>query len=147
MAASQNNTVLRFVKLTKNVLTPKRGSPRSAGLDLYSAYNTTVTAGEKVLVSTDLKIQLPTGFCGQIVPRSGLALQHHIDVGGGIVDEDYRGNLGVILCNHSDIPFPVSRGDRIARLICQQICYPVLEVKILDISERGEEGFGSTGND
>jgi len=63
------------------------------------------------------------------------------------VDEDYRGNLGVILFNHSDVPFAFSRGDRIAQHICQQIYYPTLEVKILDISERGQEGFGSTGND
>jgi len=82
----------------------------------------------------------------QIAPRSGLALEHHIHIGGGIVDQDYRGNLGVILYNHSDIPFIVSRGDRIAKFICQKIYYPLLEeVKILDITERGERGFGSTG--
>jgi dUTP pyrophosphatase len=80
-------------------------------------------------------------------PRSGLALHHHIDVGGGILDEDYRGNLGVILYNHSNIPFTVSCGDRIAQLICQKICYSILEeVQILDATERGEGGFGSNGN-
>ena len=98
------------------------------------------------MVQTDLQIQLPEGCYGRIAPRSGLALKHHIDIGGGIVDEDYRGNLGVILYNHSDVPFTVSRGDRIAQLICQQICYPKLEeVKVLSITERGDRGFGSTG--
>jgi len=142
MSAPQNNAaVLRFVKLTEHAQTPTRRSPRSAGLDLYSAYDTTVPARGKALVSTNLKIQLPTGCCGRIVPRSGLAL-HHID-GGGM--EDYLGKLSVILYNHSDRPFAVSRGDRITQLICQQISYPTLEVQILDITERGEGGFGSTG--
>ena len=64
----------------------------------------------------------------------------------GIIDQDYHGNLNVILYNHSDIPFTVSRGDRIAQLICEKIYYPTLEeVKLLDITERGERGFGSTG--
>ena len=95
---------------------------------------------------TDLSIQLPTGYCSHIAPRSGLALHHHIDIGGGIVDEDYRGNLGVILYNHSEIPFTVSRGDRIAQFICQKICYPILkEVEVLDLTKRGEGGFGSSG--
>jgi dUTP pyrophosphatase len=106
----------------------------------------TVPARGKVLVSTDLKIQLPAGYCGRIAPRFGLALQHHIDIVGGIVDEDYRGILSVILFNHSGVPFTISCGDRIAQLICQQICYPILEeVKILDTTECGEGGFRSTG--
>jgi len=144
MTSSQNNAVLRFVKLTEKARIPTRGSPRSAGLDLHSAY-VTVPARDKILVLTDLGIQLPAGYCGHIAPRSGLALHHHIDIGGGIVDEDYRGNLGVILYNHSEIPFKVSRGDRIAQFICQ-ICYPILEeVEVLDLTKRGEGGFGSSG--
>jgi deoxyuridine 5'-triphosphate nucleotidohydrolase len=105
MSASQNNAVPRFVKLTEHAQTPTRGSPKSAGLDLHSAYDTTVPARGKALVSTDLKIQLPTGCCGRIAPRSGLPLRHHIDVGGGVVHEDYRGKLSVfsitILTDHS----------------------------------------------
>ena len=81
----------------------------------------------KTLIQTDLQIQLPEGCYGRIAPRSGLALQHHIDVGGGVVDTDYRGNVGVVLYNHSDLPFTVSRGDRIAQLICEQIYYPAFE--------------------
>ena len=99
----------------------------------------------KVLILTDLQIQLPEGY-GRIVPRSGLALEHHTDIGGGITDQNYRSNLGVILYNHWDKPFVVSRGDRIAYIICEKNYYPILEeVKILDITKRGEGGFGSTG--
>ena len=60
------------------------------------------------LISTDLQIQLPEGCYGRIAPRSGMALEHHIDLGGGVIDEDYRGNLCVILFNHPDAPYAVS---------------------------------------
>jgi len=147
MMPSQNEAVLRFVKLPESALTPRKGSPRAMCFNLRSAYDTTVPARGKMLISTDLQIQLPDGCYGRIAPRSGLALEHHIDVGDGIVDEDYRGNFGVILYNHSDIAFIFSRGDRIAQLICQQIYYPILEeVMILDNTERAEGEFGSTGN-
>ena len=145
-SSSQCNGIVRFVKLTENAHKPTRGSAHAAGLDLYSACNATVPARERVLIPTDLQMQLPEGCYGRIAPRSGLALKHHIDVGGGVIDQDYRGNVGVILYNHSDTPFVVSCGDRIAQLICERIYYPILEeVKILDITERGERGFGSTG--
>lgn len=105
MTLYQNNAVLRFVKLTSNALTPTRGSPRAASLDLNSAYDTTVPNKRKLLISTGVQIQLPEECYGRIAPLSGLAIEHHIDIGGGIVDEDYRCNLGVILYYHSDIPF------------------------------------------
>jgi len=117
-SSSQNNTTLRFVKLTEKARTPTRGSSTAAVFDLYSACNSIVPARGNVLIMTDLQIQLPERCYGRIAPRSGLALKHHIDIGGGVLYQDYRGNLGVILFNHSDIPF-FSRGDRIAQLICE----------------------------
>jgi dUTP pyrophosphatase len=97
------------------------------------------------MISTGLQIQLPEGCYGQIAPRSGLAYCH-IGVGGGVIDEDYRGNIGVILYNHSNVPFKIVRGDRIAQLICIPIQYPrVQEVDVLGTTERGASGFGSTG--
>ena len=111
---------------------------------MYSAYDVTVSSRGNALISTDLQIQLPEVCYGRIAPRSGMALEHHIDVGGRVIDEDYRGNLFVSLYNHSDVPFAVSRCDRIAQLICEKNYYPTLtEVQILDITERGEGGFGS----
>ena len=78
--------------------------------------------------------------------RSGLAAKSFIDVGAGVVDEDYRGPLGVVLFNHANADFEVKQGDRIAQLICEKIVYPELvEVEDLDQTERGEGGFGSTG--
>ena len=99
-----------------------------------------------------------------MAPRSGLAWKQHIDIGAGVVDEDYRGNVGevisgmniikvlnevftgVVMFNHADTEFVVKKGDRIAQLVCEKIAYPELEVlETLDRTERGEGGFGSTG--
>jgi len=75
-----------------------------------------------------------------------MALFHHIGVGAGVIDADYRGNVRVLLFNHSDTPFIVNRGDKIAQLICEKIYYPKLElVEELDDTWRGARGFGSTG--
>lgn len=81
-----------------------------------------------------------------IAPRSGLAWKHSIDVGAGVIDADYRGPVGVILFNHSDVDFEVKIGDRIAQLIIEKIIVPdVEEVDDLDSTVRGSGGFGSTG--
>ena len=144
--SSKRAAVLRFVKLTANALTPTKASPKAAGFDLKSAYEATVPARGNEVIKTDLQIKLPPGCYGRIAPRSGLALQHHISVGAGVVDEHYRGNLCVILFNHSEKPFNVSRGDRIAQLICELIIYPKLEeVNELDDAKFGKGGFGSAG--
>jgi len=76
---------------------------------------------------------------------SDLSLNHHIDIGGGVNDQDYRGNVGVIIYNHSDTPLIIICGDRIAQLICERISYPAVEeVQTLDYTKRGAEGFGTT---
>ncbi|CAI5973542.1 unnamed protein product [Closterium sp. NIES-65] len=98
------------------------------------------------LVKTDLAVAIPLGTYARVAPRSGLALKHSINVGGGVVDYDYRGNVGVILFNHSDNDFPVKAGDRVAQLILERIVTPdVVEVEELDETTRGAGGFGSTG--
>ncbi|XP_006881851.1 PREDICTED: deoxyuridine 5'-triphosphate nucleotidohydrolase, mitochondrial-like [Elephantulus edwardii] len=122
---------------------PTRGSARA---DLSSAYDYTVPPMEKARVKTDIQIALPSGCYGKVAPRSGLAAKHFLNVGVGVIDEDYRGNVGVILFNFGKEKFEVKKGDRIAQLICERIFYPVLEeVQILDDTERGSGGFGSTG--
>ena len=115
-----SSQIIRVVKLTEDALIPTRGSAGAAGLDLYSAYNLTVPARGLVSVATDLQSHVPEGFYGRIAPRSGLALHHHIDIGAGVIDEDYRGNVAVILFNHSDKLFVINRGDHVAQLICEK---------------------------
>ncbi|XP_059614436.1 deoxyuridine 5'-triphosphate nucleotidohydrolase, mitochondrial [Phlebotomus argentipes] len=143
---SEAACILRFAKLTENAFAPMKGSAKAAGFDLKSAYDCVVPARGKQLVKTDIQIQVPEGCYGRVAPRSGLAHKNFIDVGAGVIDEDYRGNVGVILFNHSDIDFKVTKGDRIAQLICEKIFYPeVEEVQSLSETERGSGGFGSTG--
>ncbi|KAJ8340418.1 hypothetical protein SKAU_G00350510 [Synaphobranchus kaupii] len=138
--------VLKFAKLTENATVPTKGSAKSAGYDLYSAYDYNVAPMDKVLVKTDIQIAVPVGCYGRVAPRSGLAAKYFIDVGAGVVDEDYRGNVGVVLFNFSKETFEVKKGDRIAQLICEKICYPELEQhETLDETVRGIGGFGSTG--
>jgi dUTP pyrophosphatase len=95
--SSDSDPVLGCVKLTEITLSPTKESPVVAGLDLRSANDVVITAGWKELIKTDLEMKPPTGCYGGIAPRSALALQHHINVGAGVVDEDYRGNLSKIL--------------------------------------------------
>ena len=140
-----DDSKLQVVKLSENATPPTRGSPLAAGYDLYSAEDTSVPARGKTLVKTDLQIRVPRGTYGRVAPRSSLAWKSHIDIGAGVVDEDYRGNVGVVMFNHGDTEFVVKKGDRIAQLVCEKIAYPKLEIlKTLDNTERGEGGFGST---
>ncbi|OVA18692.1 DeoxyUTP pyrophosphatase [Macleaya cordata] len=137
---------LRVKKLSEKAVLPSRASPLSAGYDLSSAVEINVPARGKALIPTDLSIAIPEGTYARIAPRSGLAWKHAIDVGAGVIDADYRGPIGVILFNHSDVDFEVKLGDRIAQLIIEKIMTPdVLEVEDLDSTVRGIGGFGSTG--
>nr|BDT62533.1 MAG: dUTPase [Metapenaeus ensis majanivirus] len=150
MAITTNSKVpiLEIKKLTDNAYMPIKGSLQAAGYDLYSAYDTIIPAQGKGLVKTDIQIGLPPNCYGRIAPRSGLALKHHIDVGAGVVDRDYQGNVGVVLFNHAKKEYKVCKGDRIAQLICESILYPKIQKvdNIVMDTERGQCGFGSTGN-
>ena len=104
----------------------------------------------RALIPTGIAIQLPGGFEAQVRPRSGLAVKHGVTIlnSPGTIDADYRGEIGVILINHGDQPFTVTRGMRIAQMVVQ----PVIgaqwrEVDTLDETDRGDGGFGSTGTD
>ena len=138
--------VLKVQKLSNNAALPKRSTDGAAGYDLCAAQDCTIPAGGKGLVKTGISIQFPTGLYARIAPRSGLALKRFIDVGAGVVDHDYRGEVGVVLFNHGDQDFVVKMGDRIAQLILEKIdTPPVEEVQGLDSTVRGSGGFGSTG--
>ncbi|XP_076849793.1 deoxyuridine 5'-triphosphate nucleotidohydrolase, mitochondrial isoform X2 [Brachyhypopomus gauderio] len=143
---TNDKVVLKFAKLSEHATTPTRGSSKSAGYDLYSAYDYTVGPMDKAVVLTDIQIAVPAGCYGRVAPRSGLAANNFIDVGAGVVDEDYRGNVGVVLFNFSKSAFEVKKGDRVAQLVCERIFYPeLLELQTLEETERGSGGFGSTG--
>lgn len=125
---------------------PTRGSIHSAGVDLYAPEGHRLVPGQRKLIPTGIQIAVPHGFYGRVAPRSGLAFKHGIDVLAGVIDSDYRGDLGVILINTGTQNFIIQKGDRIAQLIVEAILTPeVIQVKELDDTERGAGGFGSTG--
>jgi len=139
--------LFKFSFVSDNGFPPSKSSDHAAGFDLKSVYNYIVPMKGSCLIKTDIKVKLPIGTYGRIAPRSGLALRNKIDVGGGVIDRDYTGNVCVILFNFSDEKdFVVTRGDRIAQLICEKIEYPELQhVGDLEETERGNNGFGSSG--
>lgn len=105
-----------------------------------------IPAQGKAIVPTDISIACPPGTYGRVAPRSGLAAKHHLDVGAGVVDADYRGPLGVVMFNFSAVDYAVKEGDRVAQLVLEKIMnVEVAEVDELDDTARGAGGFGSTG--
>ena len=138
---------LEVKRLSENAHLPVMATHGSAGYDLSSAYPCIIPARQRMLCKTDIAIRIPEGCYGRVAPRSGLALKHGIDVGAGVIDRDYIGNLGVILFNNSDQDFAVEAGMRVAQLILEQhLQAPVVEMEDeLPSTDRGEGGFGSTG--
>ena len=140
-----DNNILQVVKLTDFATLPTCGSDQSAGFDLYAAYKDLVPAKSKKLIATDLQICVPHGTYGRIAPRSSLALNHFIDIGAGVIDADYRGNVYILIYNHDTKDFHIKHGDRIAQLICEKIKYPrIKEVLNLPPTKRDADGFGSS---
>ena len=129
-------------------LIPKYQTQGSAGCDLYASDNYTIKPGRRGIVSTGLKIELPPGFEAQVRPRSGLAAKYGITVLNtpGTVDEDYRGEIKVILLNTGDEEFSISKGDRIAQLVFCRVFRGIFQpTENLSSTDRGSGGFGSTG--
>eukprot|EP00747_Dinoflagellata_sp_TGD_P161627 gnl/TRDRNA2_/TRDRNA2_178283_c0_seq1.p1 gnl/TRDRNA2_/TRDRNA2_178283_c0~~gnl/TRDRNA2_/TRDRNA2_178283_c0_seq1.p1 ORF type:complete len:226 (+),score=53.01 gnl/TRDRNA2_/TRDRNA2_178283_c0_seq1:98-775(+) len=146
MAAIAQNEVMQVKRLRDSAKLPVRGSTDAAGFDLAAADPAVVPAGGKAIVKTGLSIAIPEGTYARIAPRSGLAAKKMIDCGAGVVDFDYRGEVGVVLFNHGPEDFVVEVGDRVAQLILERISMaPCVEVDSLDATVRGAGGFGSTG--
>lgn len=127
---------------------PAYATEGAAGMDLLAAKDMTVPPGGRALVPTGLRIALPEGYEMQVRPRSGLALKHGITLPNapGTVDEDYRGEVGVILLNAGSEPFEIARGDRIAQAVFAPVTRAEWEeVVVLPETQRGTGGFGSTG--
>lgn len=130
-------------------IAPKYATPCSAGADVFARIDKGITVwpGTRALVPTKIKIAIPDGCCGLLLGRSGLALKHGICLanGVGLIDSDYRGELGVILQNNGGEPFKVEDGMRIAQLVIVQYLQTRFEQNFLDATIRGKGGFGSTG--
>ena len=127
---------------------PAYETPQSAGMDVRCTENITLNPGERVLAKTGLFVEIPTGFEIQVRPRSGLALKQGVTVLNtpGTIDADYRGEIGVILMNHSSTVVEFTKGDRIAQLVMASIeRIKWKQTASLTGTKRGKGGFGSTG--
>lgn len=134
----------------KDLPLPCYMTEEAAGMDLYANVKDPVVIkkGSIKLVPTGIAISLPAGYEAQIRPRSGLALKHGISLVNtpGTVDSDYRGEINLIMINFGERDFVINRGDRIAQMVINKIEIPeIIEVEELNKTQRGDDGFGSTG--
>ena len=126
---------------------PMRAHRTDAAVDLFATCDGVVNPHGRALFDTGVHFDFPEGWCGLLVSRSGLNVNHGI-TSTGLIDPDYTGAVGVILHNHSDRPYQVSKGDRIGQMVILPFLSPEFEyvnVEELEETERGAGGFGSTG--
>ena len=135
-----------FVKRCHSEATiPKKATPRAAGFDLHSIEECEIPANGMKKIPTGICVEIPEGYFGKIFDRSSLAIQQLVTL-GGIIDNDYRGELLVILQNLSTSPYTVKKNDKIAQLVfTSQPEFEFRETCELENTSRGEKGFGSSG--
>jgi dUTP pyrophosphatase len=139
-------STLKFKKLDPKAILPTRGTPCSAGLDLYAIEDLRIEPKARVLARTGLSTAIPEGFYGRIAPRSGLATKNGIDVLAGVIDSDYRGEIQCLIYNTSDQTLELAAQTKICQLIIEKIITPTPEwADDLTETVRGGRGFGSTG--
>ena len=139
--------IVQVINESLNML-PAYETPQSAGMDVRCTEHIVMNPGERVLAKTGLYVEIPAGFEIQVRPRSGLALKQGVTVLNtpGTIDADYRGEIGVILINHSSTVVEFAKGERIAQLVMarvERIEWQLTES--LSGTKRGQHGFGSTG--
>ncbi len=139
---------LAFKRIHPDAVLPAYAHSSDAGMDLRSVADLTIAPGRRALVPTGLVMMLPPGYEAQVRPRSGLALKHGVTVLNtpGTIDSGYRGEVGVILANFGEAEFSVAKGDKIAQMVIAPVTQPeVVETDVVDATDRGAGGFGSTG--
>ncbi len=139
---------LEIARLKESAILPVRATPNAAGMDLFSTETVTIDPGQVCLVGTGVAMALQPWHVGFVCPRSGMALRDRVTVlnAPGVVDPDYRGEVGVILINLGDEPYQIKAGARIAQLVIVPYASPrIVEVDALPGTKRGAGGFGSTG--
>lgn len=137
---------VEFQKISENAIVPCYGHPGDAGLDIFSAEDIILTAGERKRIGTGIKMELPKGYAGLIWDKSGMAFNDGIKTMGGVIDSGYRGEILIVLVNLGKNSYEIKKGQKIAQLLIQKI--EEVKIKITDIvgeTSRGEGGFGSTG--
>lgn len=139
---------INYVKLDPRAQICVYQTEGSAAADLHALEDCLVRPGKSLLVKTGLALQIPEGYVGMVCPRSGLALKYGISVANapGLIDSDFRGEVCVILTTSSTEMIEIKAGDRVAQLMIVPVMQAIFkEVKELTTTERGQNGFGSTG--
>lgn len=141
---------VRVKKLKENAIVPTYGSAEAAGADLYACLEEPITVmpGDVAWVGTGIALEVPKGCAGLVYARSGLACKRGLAPANkvGVVDSDYRGEVKVVLLNHSNEAQTIEHGERIAQFVITPVLTPAYqEVPELDVTDRGTGGFGSTG--
>ena len=140
---------LDILRIDARLPLPAYAHEGDAGLDLYAAQDVTLAPFERALIATGVAVAIPDGFAGFVQPRSGLAIRNGLSFVNtpGLIDSRYRGEIKIIAVNlDPSTSITIARGDRIAQLVVQAVvrCEPV-DVPSLEVTARGEGGFGSTG--
>lgn len=138
---------IKFKLLSEKATVPTRGSEHAAGYDLYSTEDYILTSRERKLFKTNVAFQQEDGYFGKIEGRSGLAYKLGILTLAGVIDQDYLGDIGVILVNTGSTDFEIKEGDRIAQIVFHKYYIPeeMIEVEEFTETSRSEKGFGSSG--
>ena len=137
---------IRVKKTEKKAIVPTRSNQSDAGWDLYSVTTRPIAPSQRVTIKTGISLEIPEEYVGLIWPRSGMSVKNGIDVLAGVVDSGYRGEIKVCLLNTSREWMNIKEGDRIAQILFQEVPhFQLQEAEILQNSDRGEGGFGSTG--
>ncbi|GBG76032.1 hypothetical protein CBR_g21272 [Chara braunii] len=141
----EDTGVLRVEFISDKAVLPKRFK-NSSGYDLYTPYSYVIPPGGRCEVKTGIKVAVPKGTYGHVVGRSRLAYKHFITPFEGVIDANFRGEVIVLLFSHSKKEYKINAGDRVAQLVLERIATPeVKRVDKLNDTERGADGFGSTG--
>ena len=139
---------LHFKRIHPDAVLPAYAHASDAGMDVRSVEDVTIPVGKRTLVHTGLVMLLPPMYEAQVRPRSGLAAKFGVTVlnSPGTIDSGYRGEICVILANFGEADFSIKKGNRIAQIVIAPVTQPMIEeVSVIDETDRGANGFGSTG--
>ena len=137
---------IKIQKINPEIKIPSYAHAGDAGMDLYAAEDIVIKPGERKIVATGMKMEIPSGYVGLIWDKSGLASKKGLKIMGGVIDSTYRGEVGVVIINLSDQEYQVIKNTKIAQMLIQKIeNVEIEEVENLENTLRGDGGFGSSG--
>jgi dUTP pyrophosphatase len=145
MKLSESKLIVKIKKIHPDAITPIYSSEGAVGLDFFSIEDYNLESGETYIFKTGIQMEIPEGYAGLFWDRSGLSSRSSIKKLAGVIDHDYRGEIGIVLHNLSKKDRPIKKGDKIAQMLIQKVEHVLIqEVEELSETSRGSGGFGST---